>query len=183
MPDWGAIFLLSTPVLEIFVRGTVTFLALLVMLRLAGQRESGGLGLTDVLLVVLVAQAAAGGLSGGSESIADGLLLVATILLWSIAVDAIAYRWPLAARLLKARPRPLIADGRLDHRVMRREFMTREEVLSQLRLHGLQDISEVECAYLEPNGMISVVARRTGDPPGPTGPSAAPHADPHRDAR
>ncbi|MFC4059070.1 DUF421 domain-containing protein [Planomonospora corallina] len=163
MPDWGAIFLPSTPVLEIFVRGTVTFFALLLMLRVAGQRESGGLGITDVLLVVLVAEATAGGLTGESHSVADGVLLVATILLWSVAVDAIAYRWPRASRLLKAQPRALIDDGRLNARVMRREFMTREEVLSQLRLHGIQEIAQVERAYLEPNGMISVVRRDEGE--------------------
>ncbi|MGW2143388.1 DUF421 domain-containing protein [Nonomuraea bangladeshensis] len=163
MPDWGAVFLLSTPVAEIFVRGTVTFLALLLMLRVAGQREAGGLGLTDVLLVVLVAEAAAGGLTGSSHSVGDGLLLVATILVWSVAVDAVAYRWPRAARVLKARPRPLISDGRLNLQVMRREFMTREEVLTQLRLHGIQDLDEVKSAYLEPNGLISVVRRDRGE--------------------
>lgn len=159
MPDWGAIFLVTTPVGEIFVRGTVTYLALLLMMRVAGQRESGGLGITDVLLVVLVAQATAGGLTGDSRSVTDGLLLVVTILMWSIVVDAVAYRWPRAADLLKARPRPLIDDGRLNHKVMRREFMTREEVLTQLRLHGIEDPSLVKRAYLEPNGMISVVRR------------------------
>ncbi|GAA3158969.1 DUF421 domain-containing protein [Planomonospora alba] len=170
MPDWGSIFLPGTPVLEIFVRGTVTFFALLLMMRVAGQREAGGLGITDVLLVVLVAEAAAGGLTGESDSVADGVLLVATILLWSVVVDAVSYRWPRAARLLKARPRPLIDEGRLNRRLMRREFMTREEVLSQLRLHGIQDPAQVKRAYLEPNGMISVLRRDEGevdDPPEP----------------
>ena len=64
MPGWDAIFTMSVPVLEIFVRGTLTFLALTAMLRLVGQRESGGLGITDVLLVVLVAEAASTGLTG-----------------------------------------------------------------------------------------------------------------------
>ncbi len=91
------------------------------------------LGLTDVLLVVLVAQAAAGGLTVQSNSVTDGLLLVATILLWSIVVDAVSYRWPRAARVLKAQPRCLIDDGRLNLKLMHREFMTQEEVLTQLR--------------------------------------------------
>ncbi|WP_449065049.1 DUF421 domain-containing protein [Planomonospora algeriensis] len=163
MPDWEAIFMPGTPLTEIFVRGTVTFLALLVMMRVAGQRESGGLGITDVLLIVLVAEAAAGGLTGESRSVTDGILLVATMLLWSVVVDAVAYRWPHAAKLLKARPRPLIDDGRVNPKVMRREFMTREEVLSQLRLHGIQDPAQVERAYLEPNGMISVLRRDHGE--------------------
>ncbi len=46
---------------------------------------------------------------------------------------------------------------------MRRELMTEEEVHSQLRLHGIEDVSTVERAYIEPNGMISVIRRDRGD--------------------
>lgn len=159
MPDWGTIFALETPIVEILVRGTVVYLAILVMMRIVGQREAGGLGLTDVLIVVLIAQAAAGGLIGDSESVTDALLLVATILMWSVIVDAAAYRWPLIARLLKAKPQRLIADGQLNRRLMRRELLTTEELRSQLRLHGIDDPAEVRLAYLEPNGMISVLRR------------------------
>lgn len=38
MADWQGIFEPSTPLLETAVRGTVTFLALLVMVRLTGER-------------------------------------------------------------------------------------------------------------------------------------------------
>ncbi|AVT38056.1 DUF421 domain-containing protein [Plantactinospora sp. BB1] len=157
--DWQSIFAPSVPVLEGIVRGTVTFLVLLFLMRLVGQRESGGLGLTDVLLVVLVAQAAAVGLHGEAESVTDGVVVVATILFWSVTVDALAYRFPRGARLLKARPKALIEDGKLNRRVMLREFMTVEEVHSQLRLHGIEEIDVVDRAYIEPNGMISVIRR------------------------
>lgn len=162
MPDWNAIFALSTSALEIFLRGTITFLMLMVMMRIAGQRESGGLGLTDVFLVILVAQAAAPGLVGRTSSIADGVLLAATVIFWSLALDAVAYRWPRLASIIKARPRLLIEDGRLSRKVMRRELMTKSEVMAQLRLQGIEDISRVRRAYLEPNGMVSIL-RRSGD--------------------
>ncbi|MEV4455170.1 hypothetical protein [Microbispora sp. NPDC049633] len=83
--DWQPIFAPSIPLLEGFVRGTVTFLVLLALLRLVGQREAGGLGVTDVLLVVLVADAASAGLHGKAESISDGFVVVVTILFWSVA--------------------------------------------------------------------------------------------------
>ncbi len=86
-------FALETPVLELLIRGAVVFLALLVLMRITGQRESVGLGVTDVLLVVLIAEAAAGGLVGDSHSVTDGIIVVATILVCSVAVDA-AYRFP-----------------------------------------------------------------------------------------
>ena len=92
MPDWNAVFEPAIPLLEAFVRGTITFLALLALIRIVGQREAGGLGITDVLLVVLVAEAAAAGLHGEATSVTEGLVLVATILFWSVALDALAYR-------------------------------------------------------------------------------------------
>ena len=55
---------------------------------------------------------------------------------------------------------------------MRREFMTRDEVRSQLRLHGVRsqlrlhgiaDFALVERACIEPNGMISVLRRDSAD--------------------
>jgi uncharacterized membrane protein YcaP (DUF421 family) len=51
--------------------------------------------------------------------------------------------------------------------------MTRDEVRSQLRLHGIEDPSEVERAYIEPNGMISIVRRDRTEPDKPARPEAA----------
>jgi uncharacterized membrane protein YcaP (DUF421 family) len=157
--EWQSMFEPSIPLLEAFIRGTVMFLVLFLLMRVVGQRESGALGLTDVLLVVLVAEAASVGLHGEAETITDALVVVAAILFWSVAVDALAYRFPRLAPLLKARPRQLISNGELNRKVMRREFMNEDEVLSQLRLHGIEDIAQVERACLEPNGMISVLRR------------------------
>lgn len=172
--NWSALFVPAVPLGETLVRGTVIFLALLLMMRIAGQREAGGLGITDLLVVVLIAQGAAGGLLGDSTSITDSLLLVATILAWSVAVDALSYRFPRVARALKSRPRVLARAGELDRNALRREFMTRDEVMSQLRLHGVADLAEVERVVLEPNGMISVVRRDHEELDEPTPPAALP---------
>ena len=123
-------------------------------------------------MVVLVSEAAAVGLHGEAESVTDGVVLVATILFWSIALDAIAYRWPRLGRVLKAHRRPLIEDGRLNRKLMRRELMTEEEVDAQLRLHGIKRLETVARAYIEPNGMISII-RRDGGETEPAEPSEA----------
>lgn len=157
--DWAGLFAPSQPVLELVIRGTLTFVGLMILFRLVGQREAGGLGMTDILLIVLAADAASAGLTGDAETLADGLVLVLTILFWSVVLDAVSYRWPRLGGVLKARPRPLIEDGRLNRRAMRRELMTEEEVHSQLRLQGIEDVGLVARAYIEPNGMISVLPR------------------------
>ncbi len=169
MPDWQTLFEPSVPLAETFARGTVIFLAVFVLMRLIGQREAGALGITDVLLVVLVAEATAVGLHGDADSLSDAVVLVATILFWSLVLDAVSYRWPRLGRVLKARARPLIEDGELNRKVMRRELMTEEEVRAQMRLHGVTDVQTVARAYIEPNGMISLI-RRDGEETEPVEP-------------
>lgn len=161
---WFEMLIPTVPVWELFIRGTLTFIGLLLLLRLVGQREAGGLGITDLLVVVLIADAAGAGLRGDAASLGDSAVLVGSILFWSVAADAVSYRWPRFARVLKARPRALVRDGAIDRRAMRREFMTFDELMSQLRLHGITSIAEVREACLEPNGMISVVRHDHSDP-------------------
>lgn len=157
MSEIGSVLEISLPVWELVLRASLTFPVLMLLLRVVGQREAGGLGITDLLLVVLVADAASAGLTGDAMSVGDGLVLVLTLLVWSVILDGLAYRHPKLGRLLKARPKALIRDGNLNRKVMLRELMTLDEVMSQLRLHGIEDIADVHRAYLEPNGMVSVL--------------------------
>ena len=147
----------TVAVWETLVRGSVMFLAIFAMMRVVGKREAGAHSLTDLLVVVLVAEAASHGLAGEARGIADSLLLVLTILAWSVALDAMAYRWPRLVPLLKGRRSPLVVDGAVNQRALRREFMQREELMAELRLHGITDLKEVARAYLEANGMVSVI--------------------------
>lgn len=159
MADWGEIFAFTAPPGETIARGTVMFLALFAMMRLLGKREGGAHSLTDLLVVVLVAQAAAQGISGSASSIGDSLLSTATVLFWSVALDALAYRWKPLARFLKGGPSPIVIDGRINQKALRRELMTREELMEELRLRGVSDVSTVARAYLEMNGMLSVLMK------------------------
>ena len=163
MPEWIDSLAPTLSLGELFVRGTITFLGLTFLLRIVGQREAGGLGMADLLVVLLAVDAAGMGLTGDSTSLADGFVLVVVVLAWSVALDALSYRWPRVGYLLKARPRSLIEDGELNLRAARRELMSDEEVRSQLRLHGIEDIGMVERAFIEPNGMVSIVLREPSE--------------------
>ncbi len=157
--DWAKTFLPETPLLEIFLRGTITYLALFVLLRVVLKRESGGMGITDLLVVVLIADAAQNAMADDYTSIPDGILLVATIIFWSYALNWLGYRFPRIERYVHPQPLPLIKNGRLLHRQMREELVTEEELRSQLRLQGVDDPATVQAAYMEGDGRISVIER------------------------
>ena len=159
--DWEEFFIPTHSLAEIVVRGTFMYLALFLILRFLLQRQSSTIGLADLLVVVLIADAAQDALAKGYKSVTEGVVLVLTIVFWDFALDWVGYRFKSFAWLTRPPPLPLIEDGRMLIRNMRREMITREELLGQIREQGLDGIDNVKEAYLEGNGQISVIARGT----------------------
>jgi uncharacterized membrane protein YcaP (DUF421 family) len=155
--DWKSLLSLDIPLLEIIVRGTVMYIALFILLRMVLKRQAGGLGMTDLLLITLIADASQNAMAGEYRSLPAGIILVATILFWSYALDWIGYRLPWFGRLIEPPPLPLIRDGKLLRRNMRRELVTEEELQSQVRLQGLEDVKQVRTANMESDGQISII--------------------------
>jgi len=159
--DVAKIFLPNTPILEVFIRGTVTYIALFLLLRFARKRQAGGVGMTDLLVIVLIADAAQNAMADDYTSVLDGILLVGTIVFWSFTLDWLGYHIPLVERLIHPPPLPLIEDGQLNRRNLREELITREELMTQLRSQGVESINEVRKAYMEGNGDITVLRKES----------------------
>ncbi len=171
-PDWLAMFRPDMPLLEMFVRGTVMYLAMLIMLRLTPNRESGNFAHTNLLVLVLIADAAQNGMAADYQSVTNGLVLVATLLFWSMAVEWASFHFPWVRRLVQSPPVRVVRNGRPVHRAMRSEMLTMEELESQLRQQGITDLAEVREAWLEPDGQLSVLRRDGGETPAARRPPA-----------
>lgn len=155
--DWSAIFLPDVPLTEIILRGSVIYITLFVLMRIVLKRQSGGLGVTDLLLVVLIADASQNAMSGGYNSIVGGVVLVCTIIFWSYLLDWLGFKFSWLNRLIEPPPLLLVQDGKMLRRNMRHELITEDELLSHIREQGLDDIRRVKKAYIESDGQISVV--------------------------
>lgn len=153
--DWNHLFVPTTPLLELVLRGTIMYLVLLAAMRILVRRHIGSLNLMDLLLVVLIADAAQNAMADEYHSITEGFVICGTLIGWNYLMDALAYRYDFVARLLEPPPLPLIKHGRLQRRNMRTEFVTEDEVLSQLRQQQIESIADVRLAHLEPDGSLS----------------------------
>jgi uncharacterized membrane protein YcaP (DUF421 family) len=170
MPDLGSLFRFDVDPQEIILRGTLIYWFLFALFRLVLRRDVGSLGIADVLLLVLIADASQNAMAGGYESVAEGMVLVSTIAGWNWFVDWISFRYPALRRWLQPPPLKLVEHGRLQRRAMRRELVTTDELMSKLREQGIRDLGEVELAYMESDGEISVIRQRGAD----DGPPARP---------
>jgi uncharacterized membrane protein YcaP (DUF421 family) len=155
--DWSTVFSFDTPVLEIFVRGTVMYLALIILMRLILKRQAGGMETGDLLLIILLADASSNGMAGDYKTVPDGLILVATLMFWNFFLDWLSFHVPWFERLMDAPPLTLIKNGKMLHRNMRKEYVTQAELLSQLREQGIETIEKVKKACIESDGKLSVI--------------------------
>ena len=153
--DRPGIFAPDAPLLEGVLRGTVVYFVLLALLRLTPRCTVGSLGIMDLLVVVLIAEAA-GKAMGDHDTVADGVVLVATLVGWSYVLNWLTYAVPAIDRLVSPRALPVVRHGRLLRRNLRAEFLTEEELVRQLRLEGVEDLAEVKAAYVEGDGSLSV---------------------------
>lgn len=157
--DWKAIFTPTVHLSEIVIRGTLIYLFLFFVLRLL-RREAGALGISDLLVVVLIADAAQNAMASDYKSITEGVVLVATVVFWDYLLDWLGFRFPMMEKLLRPAPLLLIKDGKLQRRNLKEEMITQEELMGQLRQQGVEKIEEVQKCYLEADGHVSVITKQ-----------------------
>lgn len=164
MMDWSQLFGFSVNPAEIVLRGTAIYWFIFLLFRFILRRDIGAIGITDIMLLVLIADAASNGMSGGYDSITDGCILIATLAGWNYILDWMSFHFPAARRAIQPPPLALIRDGQLQRRAMRKELITMEELNGKLREQGIEKVDEVKIAYLEEDGEISVQRYDGGEP-------------------
>jgi uncharacterized membrane protein YcaP (DUF421 family) len=170
--DWERLFVPSQPVLETVLRGTVTYVCLFALLRIF-RRQTGSIGPADLLVLLLIADASQNAMAGEYRAITDGLILVATIIGWEYLLDLVGYHVPSFGRILERPPLKVVEDGKIISASLEQELMTVDELLSQLRRCGVDDVRVVRASYIEGDGHVSVITERRPASEAPTERSSA----------
>jgi uncharacterized membrane protein YcaP (DUF421 family) len=158
--DWPGMFAFSMSPIELFIRGTCTYFFLFCLFRFVVRRDVGAIGVSDLLVLVVIADASQNAMAGEYKSIVDGFALIGTIIGWSYVLNLLSYRYDVIRRFVLPRPLCIVKDGVAQERHLKRELITDDELDEILREHEIEDISEVKRAYLEPDGQVTVIRKR-----------------------
>ena len=155
--DWSGLIEINVSPWELVIRGTLMYWFLFLVFRFLLRRDVGSIGVADVLLIVLVADASQNAMTGGYTSVAEGVILVGTLVAWNYALDWLSFRFGAIERFVEAPPLPLIRRGKVDRRNLRAEMVTMDELWAHLREAGVESLEEVKSACLESDGKLSVI--------------------------
>ena len=156
MIDWRELLTPTGSILELVLRASLMYFLILAGFRVF-RRDAGSLSVSDLLVVVLIADAAQNGMAGEYKSLTEGAVIVFTLFAWNFVLDWLAYRSRVAYWLLHPPPLLLIQNGRIQWRNLRSQMITRDDLLEQLREQGVEDVSGVKRCCLESDGRMSVI--------------------------
>jgi len=142
--------------------GIAAYASLVALLRVTGKRTLSKLNAFDLVVTVALGSTLATILLSSDVSFAEGLAALALLVLLQYAVTWTSVRVPAVQSLVKAEPTLLVSRGRVLDDALRRQPVTREEVLAAVRTSGLSRIEDADAVLLETDG--SLTAMRTATP-------------------
>ena len=151
----------AIPIWELVLRSAAIYLVLVAALRLFGKRELGQFTIYDLVLILLVTNALQPAMTGPDNSLAGGLVIIATLLVLNKTVAELGQRFGFFHRLITPEPTVIIRSGAYLEDALRRVGVDRDECEMAIREHGLADVSDVALGVLEPDGAISIVPTGT----------------------
>lgn len=145
--------------MDIFLRASVMFAVLYLLLRLLGKREIGQMTPFELVVLVVLGDLIQQGVTHNDFSLTGATIAVGTFAFWALMMSWASYLSPRMEKLLDGSPRVIVRDGELLEDNMKRDRLTRSEVEAEMRLAGIARIADVQWAILETQGKISFIKR------------------------
>jgi len=158
------LFHLDLSLTEKAIRTLAVYLALAVLLRLAGKRDLAQLNSFDLVVMLLLSNVVQNAVIGNDNSLVGGVFGAAVL----VAVNALIVRAsaasPPMARLFEGKETRLVDDGKYDDRALRKEGLRRADLDAAMKRQGAGDVSEVQEATLGTGGAVVVVLKPEAAP-------------------
>lgn len=151
--------------MDIVMRASVMFAMLYLLIRLLGKRELGQMTPFELVVLVVMGDLIQQGVTHNDFSLTGAMLAICTFAFWALILSWTAYLFPRAKDVLEGAPRVIVRDGEIVAAALRRDRLTRDEILSEMRLAGIGRLTSVAWAILEPQGKISFIKKEAGASP------------------
>ena len=150
--------ILRTVFLYIFVSASM---------RIMGKKEIGQLQPVEFVVVLLLSELASIPMQDMKISVMHSVIPILTLILLELFSSALSMKSRFFRLILDGRPSIIVRHGKIDMKQMKRARYNVDELLSELRLQGINDIRNVEYAILETGGSISVIIAANARPATP----------------
>lgn len=140
-----------------FVRTIILYFVIVAGIRLLGKRQVGELEPSELVVALLIADLASVPMQDYGIPLLFGLIPIITLLCLTMAVSILTVRSVKFRTLFCGRPSVIIEQGVIQQREMMKNRLTIDELMEELRLKGVSDLTTVKYGILETNGQLSIL--------------------------
>jgi len=140
-----------------FVRTIILYLLIIAGIRLMGKRQVGELEPSELVLALIIADLAAVPMQDFGIPLLTGIIPILTLLCITMILSVLTMHSVKFRAVICGRPSIIVENGKLHQREMQKNRFTIDELMEELRMKGITDLSTVKYAILETNGQISVL--------------------------
>jgi uncharacterized membrane protein YcaP (DUF421 family) len=166
--DLGRMFFGDEPflfLLEIALRTTIIYAYTFVLIRWVGSRSIAQLSLVEFLLVIALGSAVGDAMFYADVPLVHSILVITVVILLDKALTYLVARNATVEDLIEGKTVQIVKDGSIVCAALETQNFGHDELFEQLRLKGVEHLGQVQAAYLETNGAVSVF-KRDGERPG-----------------
>lgn len=145
--------------ITVLIRTIIIYLILLLTMRVLGKRQLGELEVSELITTLLLSEIASMPIANLDIPISYAIIPLITIVTFEVSVSFLLSRFPRLHNIISSPPSTLIEKGKIKQNELRKNRISPEELISELRLKNIFDVSHVEYAILEQNGLLSVIPK------------------------
>ena len=150
-----------------FLRTVILYILIIIGLRLTGKRQIGQLEPIELVLTMLIGDLASVPMQDFGIPLLSGVVPIVTLMALSTLLSYFSLHNIRFRTLACGEPAIVIRDGVLQQSVMRENRLTLDEILEELRVQGVSDLTTVKYAVLETSGQLSVLLYAAEQPATP----------------
>lgn len=158
--DFHRIFLGDAPglfLLEIIFRTVIMYTYSIFLLRLLGKRGMGQLSTLELAIIICFGSAVGDPMMGAEVPIFHGLVAITTVALLQLLFEKVINSHKKIENVLEGRSECIVSEGVIDLAALRKSNLSHEDLFRGLRSKDVSQLGEVQKAYFETSGQISVI--------------------------
>jgi len=169
--DWYRMFIGKAPILfylEILFRVVVIYIYAILLLRFIGKRGNRGMSIFENVLIIALGSAMGDSLFYPEVPLFFAFLVITLIVLLNRGLQWLQLRSKPVNTFLDGFPILMVKKGKIDSVGLKKARIRTEELYGMLRLAGLDNLAQVEYAFLERSGNLSIIETKNDSPEGET---------------
>ncbi len=150
--------------ISIIFKTFLLYIFIIIAYRIMGKKEVGQLSIIDLIVSILIAELAAISIEQYESSILISIIPITILVIAEITFSYLNLKSPKLKKIIEGSPIVIIKNGKLNFEAMRKLRYSLDDLISQLREQGINNIEDVNYAVLENNGKLSIFNNDTEYP-------------------